>query len=148
MCGATPPNTCTSSTVSLQSHSMSHCTFQRADTRVGSIACYFRAETSPQPLSQPCCWHAAFSSVPTSALEQALSQCAYSAVPWGQCGGSSACPDFLNGTCTDQAWATVCCPPSAGYQQAGYPTPDSQPRHHQYCVLLSPSDNRHWTRLV
>ena len=61
---------------------------------------------------------AVLSTVPTVALSQALQQCSYSALPWGQCGGSSACPDFLNATCTDQAWATVCCPPAGTYQQA------------------------------
>lgn len=59
----------------------------------------------------------ALGSVATETLSSALAQCAYSAIPWGQCGGSSACPDFLNGTCADQTWATVCCPPSNGYQQ-------------------------------
>jgi len=60
---------------------------------------------------------AALGSVSSSTLVQALYQCSHSAIPWGQCGGSSACPSFLQGVCLDQPWGGVCCPPSGGYNQ-------------------------------
>ena len=72
--------------------------------------------------------HAALGGVPGSTLGDALSQCTHSAIPWGQCGGSSACPSFLAGACLDQPWGAVCCPPSGGY--------------HQVCWLLCPTKAR------